>query len=89
MSFTINRQCAVVKNYPELGIVSPSDSEMLTITYEAIMVNSVDAGVAEVQFSVKSDGIGEGIITYSFPHDGLDNLLGKAEIALQNNLANQ
>lgn len=53
------------------------------------MVNSVAAGIAEVQFSVKADGIGEGIITYSFPHEGLDNLLGQAEMALQNTLANQ
>ncbi|HCI5911696.1 TPA: hypothetical protein NPN65_004600 [Klebsiella quasipneumoniae subsp. similipneumoniae] len=89
MSFTVSKQCSVVKNYPELGIVSPSDSEMVTTTYEAIMVNSVAAGVAEVQFSVKADGIGEGIITYSFPHEGLDNLLGQAEMALQNTLANQ
>lgn len=89
MSFTISKQCSVVKNYPELGIVSPSDSEMLTITYEAIMVNSVAAVVAEVQFSVKAEGIGDGLITYSFTPDGLDNLLGKAEIALQNTLANQ
>lgn len=87
MSFTISKQCSVVKNYPELGIVSPSDSEMLTITYEAIMVNSVAAGVAEVQFSVKADGIGEGIITYSFPHNGLDNLLVQAETSLESSFS--
>ena len=84
MSFTISKQCSVVKNYPELGIVSPSDSETLTITYEAIIVNSVAAGVAEVQFSVKAEGIGEGIITYHFNHNGLDNLLAQAEAALKN-----
>lgn len=87
MSFTISKQCSVVKNYPELGIVSPSDSEILTTTYEAIMVNSVAAGVAEVQFSVKADGIGEGIITYSFPHDGLDNLLVQAETSLKSSFS--
>ncbi|UYL04980.1 hypothetical protein LGIDLPPJ_00093 [Klebsiella phage KP13-27] len=89
MSFTINRQCAVVKNYPELGIMKSADSEMLTITYEAVIINSVAAGLAEVQFRVKSDGVGDGLITYSFTPDGLDNLLGQAEIALQNTLANQ
>ena len=87
MSFTISKQCSVVKNYPELGIVSPSDSEMVTTTYEAIMVNSVAAGVAEVQFSVKADGIGEGIITYSFPHNGLDNLLVQAETSLESSFS--
>ncbi|UYL04390.1 hypothetical protein EPNKCIFM_00088 [Klebsiella phage KP13-16] len=87
MSFTISKQCSVVKNYPELGIVSPSDSEILTTTYEAIMVNSVAAGIAEVQFSVKADGIGEGIITYSFPHNGLDNLLVQAETSLESSLS--
>lgn len=87
MSFTVSKQCSVVKNYPELGIVSPSDSETLTTTYEAIMVNSVAAGIAEVQFSVKADGIGEGIITYSFPHDGLDNLLVQAETSLESSFS--
>lgn len=87
MSFTVSKQCSVVKNYPELGIVSPSDSEMVTTTYEAIMVNSVAAGVAEVQFSVKADGIGEGIITYSFSHDGLDNLLAQAETSLESSFS--
>ncbi|UYL04808.1 hypothetical protein EBOKLHFM_00212 [Klebsiella phage KP13-26] len=87
MSFTISKQCSVVKNYPELGIVSPSDSEILTTTYEAIMVNSVAAGIAEVQFSVKADGIGEGIITYSFPHNGLDNLLVQAETSLESSFS--
>ncbi|UYL04619.1 hypothetical protein NFBINONH_00075 [Klebsiella phage KP13-2] len=84
MSFTVSKQCSVVKNYPELGIVKSANSETLNVTYEAIIVNSVDAGVAEVQFSVKSDDIGEGIITYSFNHNGLDNLLVQAETALKN-----
>lgn len=84
MSFTISKQCSVVKNYPELGIVKPANSETLNVTYEAIIVNSVAAGVAEVQFSVKSDGIGEGIITHHFNYDGLDNLLVQAEAALKN-----
>ncbi|UYL05425.1 hypothetical protein DIDNDMLP_00440 [Klebsiella phage KP13-7] len=87
MSFTISKQCSVVKNYPELGIVKPSNSETLNVTYEAIIVNSVAAGVAEVQFSVKAEGIGEGIITYSFHHDGLDNLLVQAETSLESSFS--
>lgn len=89
MSFTINRQCAVVKNYPELGIMKSADSEMLTITYEAVIINSVAAGLAEVQFRVKSDGIGEGLITFSFAVEDAGNILLKAEEALKEYILKQ
>ncbi|HGW8460431.1 TPA: hypothetical protein ACNRPM_004122 [Klebsiella pneumoniae] len=89
MSFTFSKQYAVVKNYPDLGILKQSPPEEISVTYKAIVVNSVAAGTAEVQFSVDAGDIGEGIITFVFAPSGFDGLLGQAEEALRQKLVEQ
>lgn len=89
MSFTLNKQYAVVKNYPDLGIMKQSTSEEVSVTYKAIIVNSAATGAAEVQFSVDAGNIGEGLITFTFTPSGFDGLLGQAEEALRQKLVEQ
>ncbi|PLJ49962.1 hypothetical protein B6J66_20190 [Klebsiella quasipneumoniae] len=86
MSFTIIRKYSVVKNYPEMGIMNAGVGEVISSTYTAIIINSLSGGTAEVQFSVDADGVGSGLINFSFPVDGSGDLLKQAEQALESDL---
>ncbi|HFF9149683.1 hypothetical protein V6082_08640 [Klebsiella pneumoniae] len=89
MTFKVTRKCSVVKNYPELGIMKAGNDELLEVSYTAIIVNSLSNATAEVQFDVQAEGIGNGLITFSFMINGINGLLEQAESALKSKLANQ
>ncbi|OYF77434.1 Uncharacterised protein [Klebsiella pneumoniae] len=86
MTFIVTQKCSVIKNYPEIGIMIPGDNEMLDVSYTAIIVNSLSNSTADVQFDVYADGVGHGLITFSFLASGTDGLLKQAEIALQESI---
>ncbi|WP_114260835.1 hypothetical protein [Klebsiella quasipneumoniae] len=79
MSFTVIKEYSAVKNYPELGVMKKVSNETLSVTYTAIFVNSVSESSVEVQFSTSAEGIGDGLISFTFPPDGMNDLLTQAE----------
>lgn len=89
MTFTVKTKCAVIKNYPEIGVMKPGGDEFLNVSYTAIIVNSISNSNAEVQFDVIAEGVGSGLITFSFPTNGTDGILKQAEDALKESIEKQ
>ena len=83
MAFTVTKEIAVAKSYPDLHLEIPADSEVTTITYEVLNVAlSGTAGTLDYTTTV-DDVTSAWIRSASFVYSGTGIPVEEAEAALK------